>query len=140
MNDAKRSWARMVGAVALLCMLTGCPPKQNQPVPDESTRAMADAVSQSYPIDIDTLAAILTPVMVDMHWGLVKLDNQITALRATALTDDDRTVEIHAQTASNGIDVQVRVGHFGDRVTEQQFLNALRVRANAQAKRLREAR
>lgn len=94
-------------------------------MPDESTQAMSDAPGREITADIDALATLMPIVCERMHWGLKKVDNQVTALRAEALTPDDRSVEIRAQTVDGGTDVQVKVGFFGSAAEEQQFFDAL---------------
>ncbi len=109
----------------LLATLCACAPQPQKPEPDENTRAMPGALSRIHPTNIDTLAELLPPATADMHWGLAKVDNQVTALRAIAWTADDRHVEIRAQTTNEGLAVQVTVGRFGHPADEAQFHRVL---------------
>jgi hypothetical protein len=114
-----------VATVGLIAGLAGCPSGSASPAPDERTKALPDSREAQVATDIDTLAKALPIIAARMHWGLKKVDNQVTALRAEALTPDDRTVEIRAQTTAAGSAVQVKVGFFGHEAEEKQFLATL---------------
>lgn len=78
-------------------------------------------------VDIDALAQRIIPQAIQqMHWAVLRTNNQVTALRIDALTPDDRYVDIRAQQqAGDQVQLQVKVGYFGDRITERQFLDAV---------------
>lgn len=77
--------------------------------------------------DIDSLATVLPLTFDALHWGTVRVVNEVTALHAAALTEDDRPVEVRAQYTPEGLDVQVKVGYFGDKQAEQRLLEEVAV-------------
>lgn len=120
--------------VALL--LSACSSRATDARPDPDTQRLPDVPSVDYPADIDTLAGRLIPwTLVDLHWAALQTDNQVTALRITAINPADQSIEIRAQNIGNGrCAVQIRVGYFGDEKRERAFHDAL----NAVVKRWRE--
>ncbi len=76
--------------------------------------------------DIDTLAAALPDALAQIHWSPLNLVNDVADLSLIALTEDDRTVELHAQlNPDRQSSLQLRVGVTGDPELEKQFLVAL---------------
>jgi hypothetical protein len=107
--------------------LAGCAATdEHTAYPAAQTRAVAGRVGNHFDADIDTLAKVLGWTLGDMHWGQQSVLNDVTALSALAVTDNDEVVDIRAQMAKGGgIDVQIKVGHFGDPKREQEFLTTL---------------
>ena len=113
---------------ATLCLLAGgCgQPSTGTAYTSLATYPLTDADSRDFDIDIDVLAEVLPRAIDRMHWAKLHMHNELTALHAAALTDDDRHVDIRAQAAADGaVNVQVKVGYFHDAELESQFLDAL---------------
>lgn len=98
-------------------------------------RPDSDAVAFTegqYETDIDTLSALMPKVFVEMGWGLGAISNQVTTLRATGITHNDRPVEVRAQQIEvNQVEVQVVVGRFPDEAIQKAFHAALAARLEA---------
>ena len=115
-------------AAATLCLLAGgCgQPSGGTAYTSLQTYPLTDTASRDFQIDIDVLAEVLPRAIDRMHWAKLHMHNELTALHAAALTDDDRHVDIRAQAAADGtVNVQVKVGYFHDADLESQFLDAL---------------
>ena len=132
MSTLRTSIGRSVIAAALtaatLCLLvSGCgQPSAGTAYTSLQTYPLTDAASRDFEIDIDVLAEVLPRAIDRMHWAKLHMHNELTALHAAALTDDDRHVDIRAQAAADGtVNVQVKVGYFHDADLESQFLDAL---------------
>lgn len=96
------------------------------PADDTVTLAADVATDGRYPINIDDLASMLPDVAVAMEWAVVRIRNDVTALRADLVTADDRPIEVHAQQVGRpAIEVQIRYGRFGNADKEAAFHRAL---------------
>ncbi len=110
--------------LAVAAAVCGC--AQPSALHDASFKPLPNIEDRVYGVDIDTLELALPDAFVRMHWGMAKLDNQITALRAEAWTPDDRPVTVIAHKAGDGeLTVQVKVGRFGDAEEQAAFHKAL---------------
>jgi len=128
-------------ALVLLLLLSACSSRatvSGGARPDPDMQRLPGVPSADYPADIDTLADRLIPwTLADLHWAALRTDNQVTALRVTAINPAEQSIEIRAQNIGNGrCAVQIRVGRFGDEKRERAFHDAL----NAVVKRWREKR
>ncbi len=112
-------------AIFALCLaLGGCSGGADSAFPGSSPLP-ASAAAGAFDADIDTLATVLPRAIEAMHWGRMRITSETTALSASALTPDDRPVEIRAQAGDGSTAVQVTVGYFGDEQLEREFLRAL---------------
>ena len=116
-----------LGRLLLIAGLTGiwgCGSDQSA-YPSRQTRPLPDAPASAYEIDINALATILPRVFAELHWGQMKIENELTALRARALTPGDHLVDVRAQETHDGVAVQARGGYFGDAEMERRFFATL---------------
>ena len=126
MRDFRQIMVIFSVAPLLVMGMGGCANSSDSPLPDASTRPISElATPGELAIDIDVLEQLLPRVFSAMHWGNIRVVNELTALSAAALTPDDRTVRIAAQKRAEGIAVQCRVGEFGDVELEGVFLATL---------------
>jgi hypothetical protein len=113
-------------ALVGLMLCAGCArPGGARPTAD--TAPLPDVRPVTVRADIDALAQRIIPQAVrQMHWAMLRTNNQVTALRIDALTPDDRYVDIRAQQQDGDrVQLQVKVGYFGDRLAERQFIDAV---------------
>lgn len=118
-----------IAILTMLLLFAGCSSAPADARPDPDTQRLPTVPSENYAADIDTLANRLLPAALnEMHWASLKIDNQVTALRATAITPADQPVEIRAQNiGGNQAALQIRVGYFGHEELERAFHDALQV-------------
>jgi len=126
-RTAHKTARRLSAATMFVLVVTSGGCSQDASVyPSEQSRPLSQVVTAApLAADIDILATVLPLTFDALHWGMVRVTNEVTALHAHALTEDDRPVEIRAQQTREGLDVQVRVGYFGDRRQEQRLLEEL---------------
>ena len=110
--------------IAAVAGIWGCGSDQSA-YPSPETRPLPHAPAAEHEIDINALATVLPRVFADLHWGQMKIENELTALRARALTPGDRPVDVRAQETLDGVAVQAKVGYFGDAEMERRFFAAL---------------
>ena len=117
--------------LTLLLLAAGCStftPGAPGARPNPNTQRLPGVPSVNYIVDIDSLANRLLPAtLTRLHWAVLQLDNQVTALRMTAINAADQAIEIRAQNIGNDRSaVQIRVGYFGDRKRERAFHQVLK--------------
>lgn len=126
MTPQKGCWA-IILIPGLLIGPVGCDHPSQSAQPCAATRFADDARTADYDTEIDRLVRALPRVIEQMGWAQMNLRDELTALCATALTADDRTVHIRArQTARGHVRVQAVVGLQGDAVAQQTFYRVLR--------------
>jgi len=107
-----------------LLVAAGCggPSPHSRTSPDTAALPADQAAPGSYDTTIDTFAGLLPGMFSNLEWGLAGVNNQITALRATGITGTDKPVELRAQQVDiHRIDVQIKVGLFGNESAERAF-------------------
>ena len=123
---------RFAAVILLTAALVACTdshsPAFSPPSPDPFAQPIPHAATQSYDIDIPTLSALLDPLFKQLHWGRIKIDNRTTTLHSAAIIPDGRTAFVRAQQSPPDtihINLQIRIGYFGDTKLEQQFHSTL---------------
>lgn len=90
--------------------------------PSDEVAPLENVPRQAYPVDVDELAQLLPYVFAELHWGLERVDNQVTALAARGLTLADKPVIIRArQVDRDATAVQIEVGPFGSPEEQAEF-------------------
>ena len=124
-----------VSLLAFMLCMTGCGDDSIRP--SAETQPLPGRVNSEFTTDLTIVERSLPEAISRMHWGAVHITNEITAIHAAAVTDNDRAIDIRARKEKGGrVVVQVKVGFYGDPDAEQQFLKHLSEQIDFQSKRL----
>lgn len=118
------------------CSLPGCG-GDDAIRPSPETQPQPGRVDSGFITDLKIVELALPEAISRMHWGALHVTNEITALHAAAVTDNDRPIDIRARKEKGGrVVVQVKVGFYGDADAELEFLKHLNEQLDFQTKKL----